>query len=129
MTHAQWVELTPTQQRVLVALHRGWTGGENGDWIDPDGDHCQALYPSGEANGKLVGMDKYDGEVPPDYLDDLNAMHQCMVLIRDRGLFATYYTHLRDIFSQRGLCFSTWDEQNTSAEIRAEAFVTTMEGQ
>ena len=63
----------------------------------------------------------------PDYLNDLNAMHACMLLIRNLGLFTQYYGHLSDTLTDRRIDFSAWEEQNSSAEVRAEAFVLTMD--
>ena len=115
MTHKQWMELTPEEQRFKVAAAFGLAPfycGDGGGVFLPD-----LLYQASHDELKTV----------PNYPADLNAMHECMLMVRNRGLFAKYYKHLRAVFAQRRLDFSTWDEQNVSAEIRAEAFVMTME--
>ena len=129
MTHEEWVKLTPEQQRIKVAKLAGWADEGQGMWKDPDGIYCQALYPTGGDGNTLVGLGKHDEDVPPNYLNDLNAMHDCMIMIRDRGLFANYYANLRTLHGVWGLCFSTWQEHNCTAAQRAEAFVVTMEAQ
>jgi|694.fasta_scaffold128459_5 hypothetical protein len=118
MTHEQWMELTTEEQRFKVAESLGLAPFYCGDGTmgsrPPD-----LLYRASHDELKPV----------PNFLADLNAMHACMLMVRNRRLFANYYRHLRDVFAQRRLDFSTWDEHNTSAEIRAEAFVMTMEEQ
>ena len=129
MTRSKWVKLSPEEQRIKVALLAGWTGGENGDWIEPDGTSCQCLYPSGGANGKLVGFGKYDNEaVPSDYLNDLNACHDMEEALPEerKRTFAFILAQILDTTPTVDLDDQFLNIHATAAH-RAEAFVLTME--
>ena len=126
MTQEQWKALTPEEQRIKVAELMGWklgnmfTGNSVTIWTatSPKGTTLAIPYTSREELSK---------DALPDYLNDLNAMHECMLLVRNLGLFTQYYGHLSDTLTDRRVDFSAWEEQNSSAEVRAEAFVLTMD--
>lgn len=136
MKHEDWIKLTKEQQRIRVAEIRGWANIRK----------VRGATPTGEGRDMLVGESPLAHQpvdcagIPygvsnvgcrvweiPYYLNDLNATNKLMIIIRDTGMFARYYTELRNIFAARGLTFSSWHEHNTDADIRAEAFALTIE--
>ena len=98
--------MTPEQQRIAIAQACGWTGF-NPDNI-PDCLQYTARAPSGKWG--LI----------PDYLNDLNAMHEAeeWLLINDTHAFACY---LSDFFEVHG-CGAI----HLEAYQRAEAFLRTI---
>jgi hypothetical protein len=116
MTHKEWIKLTPEQQRSRVAELAGWTCRK----VDVSGPRKHALLwfgPNGEANR----------DYPPDYLHDLNAMHEAEMSIpfSKRRYFRN---NLRLLMSAESGNYLWGDCVHATAAQRAEAFVITMEG-
>ena len=102
MTHDKWVKLTPEEQRVKVAeLCRldGLVPGNSSWRIDEKG---EAAYI-------------------PDYLNDLNAMHEAEMVIPDAFVRRRYYQVLDKITGDQ------WNTIVATAAQRAEALVLTLE--
>jgi len=105
------------RQNDVIALECGWTVGVNvygnqylkcpkGHKCPPyDGDGYEAIYCT-----------------PPDYLNDLNAMHEAVELLRIRKgpEWFDFQKHLMDI------CGSLMNCIQANAAIRAEAFLKTL---
>jgi hypothetical protein len=93
--------MKPEQQRIAIAEACGWTCNQFGLW----------------------GIDFADGVSgsPPDYLNDLNAMHEAMkTLSLKMGI--EFCNHLNDM----GI-LGDWDMLTATAAQRAEAFLKTIE--
>jgi hypothetical protein len=101
--------MTPEQQRIKIAEARGWTE------IEPctcHGHQSRGYEPTKGAYKKHL----------PDYLNDLNAMHEAEIsYIITNGLWDDYVTHLRNLM-QDGERF--WGQ--ATAKQRAEAFLRTI---
>jgi len=91
---------TPEQQRIAIAEACGWKPDKRGfGWLSPHG------YYAPE----------------PDYLNDLNAMHEAMkTLSLKMGI--EFCNHLNDM----GI-LGDWDMLTATAAQRAEAFLKTIE--
>lgn len=125
MTREEVQRLSDEELRIKVAELCGWRGGERGEWTDPEGEHQQALYPTGGAFGKLFGHSKYDREVPDDYPHDLNAMHEAEKLLdgNERGMEASRAMLYKGTLAN--ICGDPCPIHATAAQ-RAKAFVLTM---
>lgn len=112
--------MNPLEQRIRIAEACGWTENQYGKW-SKDGE---------------VGINGF----MPDYLKDLNAMHEAEIdIIFKRGLNKTFGNHLYDILNQRPVKATglTYDDLVTAEEVaslrihatavqRAEAFLKTL---
>lgn len=130
MTQTEVEKLTDVELRVKVAELAGWSGGADGEWVEPDGTPHQALYPSGSAYGKYVGEGKYDESVPPDYPHDQNAVHEACSTEYDRDPYFAYkyYECLGLVCCGPDSSRDDWEEHPedlilATARQRAEAFV------
>lgn len=113
--------MKPDEQRIAIAKACGW-----GDW--------NMTFQKIE-NGKLfVHRNKVSGWVEvPDYLTDLNAMHDAEKMIADKPLqVLEYYRNLVDLLERApdgshiyGVCMY-WETLHASAALRAEAFLRTL---
>lgn len=102
--------MSPEQQRIVIAEACGWT--EISDW--------GAGGINGQDPGKLwVGL-----QVIPDYLNDLNAMHEA-VQILDGYMMLKFATELIFVTSGPGTGGS-FSHVNATAAQRAEAFLRTI---
>lgn len=116
MTHEQWDKLTPEEQSIKVAELRGLK--------------CSCSPSSVYISGKYydsIGYDDCDLHDPdshPDFLHDLNAMHEAMKRIPCTQ-WTEFQNHLMKITQAVP---SAWDFINATAADRAEAFVLTMTG-
>lgn len=123
MTHAQWIELTPVQQRIKVAELCEWTDVRVAiSWGGVPGviGTCPPEYRS-----PLVWQ--YHGNpynnLTPDYLNDLNAMHEAEETL-DRDMLGEYLAYL---MKAQGETVISWRLPFATAAQRAEAFVLTLE--
>lgn len=78
-------EMGSVQLRVTAAELAGWRYDGCGNWLSPDGTEFQALYPTGSFGDKTVGFGKYEEEVPPDPVTDLNAIHDMWKTLDQHG--------------------------------------------
>lgn len=119
MDREQWAKLTPEEQRTKVA-------------------ECQpniytVKYPNGKESGPYILTDMKDGCEPcggwgvmglPDWLNDLNAMHEAEMSqfsnLQFREVYRTRLTHVVMDTPEGSVFYAT-------AAQRAEAFVLTME--
>jgi hypothetical protein len=103
--------MTPEEQRIAIAEACGWEARHDHlkwTWLRPDG---RAF------NGEL-----------PDYLNDLNAMHEAEKVLREMQTM-TYLDRLGDIVSQgmgEGSYGEIWNILHATAAQRAEAFLRTL---
>ena len=108
--------MKPEQQRIAIAEACGWTQPEQGYWKDPDGHEWQVMH----------GWQTYkDGtDILPDYLSDLNAMHEAeKVLNKTLRLF--YQSRLMKL-QKADLVAGFWFLIHATAAQRAEAFLRTL---
>lgn len=110
--------MSPAKQRIAIAEACGWkiishTATGNPYWNDPNG-----VYRGGGSHQPL-----------PDYLHDLNAMHEVEAMLTTAGEWCRYVDALAEIKSA-----SDWREYGTDAFLlirataaqRAEAFLRTL---
>lgn len=129
MTHEEWVKLTPEQQRIKVAELCGW---KKTDRVQPV--TCLPLWehPTRHwyfTDGTIGSKVCKTAENLPDYLNDLNAMHEAEEYLDPRtDLPGRYYQELIGVVYD-------WDYLHgidglqvarAPAAKRAEAFVLTM---
>jgi hypothetical protein len=130
MTHEQWIALTPEQQRIKVAElcgRRKCGYRETKGFIDEDG----VWNPQGNevfsTTGRGIMTDDL-GRIVPDYLNDLNAMHEAETTIPVQ-MRETYYNNLICVVYNGDYTEGIRGSRVCSATAaqRAEAFVMTME--
>ena len=104
------------QQRIKIAEACGWTAEQNsnGYWRAVNKKHGNAveLWLS-EQNVWSVGI--------PDYLNDLNAMHEAEKVLTGYQQTVTYSDNLTKIVG-----YHTFDSAHATAAQRAEAFLKTL---
>jgi hypothetical protein len=98
--------MTQEEQRVAIAKACGWLN-RTGMWHNPD--------------GTPIGF-------TPDYLKDLNAMHEAILGLQeeDQCEFCLRLTEIVRKGKLIGNGLRTWDEINATAAQRAEAFLRTL---
>lgn len=107
MTHEEWVKLTPEQQRIKVAELCGWSDC----YIESSDQWVWGQSPSG------------DWHVVPDYLQDLNAMHEAEANIGTNPNDEKWDRYTDNLFI---LTMPNEHLYRATAAQRAEAFVLTM---
>jgi hypothetical protein len=113
--------MTFTAQRIAIATVCGHTNIKYCHTVNDDGAYT-VLASDQTANG----WEGYDATEIPDYLTDLNAMHEAEKMLRPLNtygewpLWDNYLSILRDLVSNRG------DEVHATAAQRAEAFLRTL---
>ena len=121
MTHEEWIKLTPDEQRIKVAELCGWVAH-----IDDFDKECVCVWWSNPLGNKAVAPGV--GHLP-DYLNDLNAMHEAESLfVQHDGCvwgddWERYCKELSKIctLAEPANCL-----MRATAAQRAEAFVLTM---
>jgi len=124
MTSKEYDNLTDEEKRIKVDVLNGWIISVKAP-IGLDG-RFPWLHPKGDPENSERYDLAYGNHNLPDYLNDLNACHELMVLVCDQWKFASYYRHLTYTLHEKGICSSTWQIHNTTAEQRCKAFVLTM---
>jgi len=129
MTHKQWVKLSPKEQRIKVAKLCGWTHFRR---VVFSGDHKKDGLLFGSSQKQPRQAWNFETNEIPDYLNDLNAMHEAEKFIP----LPKWYEWLNALGRATGE--PEKDEDSTpltvlavyraTAAQRAEAFVLTMEG-
>jgi len=129
MTHKEWKELTLEQKRIKVAELDGYSSisEPTDEWVSRYEENIGDLPVNA-----LVGRRNNNGlDLVPDYLNDLNAMHEMEAdkflnndKINDELRFA-YGIILYKLNMQYGLNISVWETLYASSEQRAEAMVLT----
>ncbi len=135
MTREKWATMSADERRIKVAELCGWKsngagyfhkartfsigGGETRTILD-----VASLYP--ECHDDCGGIGSGETEVLPDYLNDLNAMHEAERPLRGddhdlRGEYLAYLLQVMDASCAR------WLGAFATAAQRAEAFVLTIE--
>lgn len=117
MTSDEWDKLSRDEQRIKTAELAGCLcvieeisgGGLVPVWITPDG-------------SRVIGK-------PPDYLSDLNLMHDALLLITHNGDRHQYLAKLKLVIDSRSMSdvAGSYRMHNATAAERAEAFVLTMD--
>jgi hypothetical protein len=107
--------MTPEQQRIAIAEACGWT-------LDTKFDNCSTWV---NPRGTYVGAD-----LPPDYLNDLNAMHEAEKVLTDDQKRAFAMQWLPCVLIINGRYSRSQIEEfkfvNATAPQRAEAFLKTL---
>ena len=116
--------MTPEQKRIAIAEACGWRN------IECYSDNAGPDILSGEPP-PTYKRHKHDSKVP-DYLNDLNAMHEAVMLILNiAGQRDRYKTHLRDVVHRAAPYLSAGRISflclNATATQCAEAFGLTLE--
>lgn len=116
--------MTPEAQRIAIAKAVGIKiiGVEDG-----------VPYMERKYDPKRGGLQPANQPVP-DYLNDLNAMHEAIILLRfpqTQSLWKVNQCHLEEIVSRennigKDTVSFQWECQNAAATQRAEAFLKTM---
>jgi hypothetical protein len=116
MTREKWAAMTADERRIKVAELRGWRRQGDVDvefvWLHP------VLCP---ASDMFVCCNFPPARGLPDYLNNLNAMHNVEKTILDAFVRRRYYQHLDAITGDQ------WNTIVATAAQRAEAFVLTLE--
>ena len=114
MTRERWAELNLDQQRIKVAELCGWQEIHIDEW-------CGSMwgYPAWWKPHMI-----YRKFPVPDYVGDLNAMHEAESKACLGGNAALYEQNLRTIMLNDE---KTWHPWHANASQRAEAFALTME--
>lgn len=107
--------MTPEQQRIAIAETCGWTWNES-RIIDPSGKLTQDRYYYDSGDFKIDRL----FAVIPNYLNDLNAMHEA-----EKVLFARNDWSVCKYDELLGAATSSWKWNATAAQ-RAEAFLRTI---
>ena len=112
------------QQRIKIAEACGWTAEQNsnGYWRAVNKKHGNAveLWLS-EQNVWSLGI--------PDYLNDLNAMHEAINTLDQIQMMEFYNNHIYDVVCNNRTSYSGMDHANVcnaTAAQRAEAFLKTL---
>ncbi len=109
--------MTPEQKRIKIAEACGWKNIRELDDLYPDGSVACGVWWQGEnPNGQ-------DGDLIPDYFNDLNAMHEAEKVLTD-GQSATYQRALET--SRRFTGAAEFYTFHATATQRAEAFGRTL---
>lgn len=113
MNRETWIKLTPKQQRIKVAELHGWKQKMSAPWVNPEG-LCR-------------------NEVP-DYLNNLNAMHEAVWSQDNFGFLLRYCANLElivlgpaNLSERRDSSVGRFRIYSATAAQRAEAFVLAME--
>lgn len=129
MTSEEYDALSEDEKRIKAAEAAGWQYEGHCNWMSPGGCSHQALYPSGGVGDVVVGMGKYDNCVPPQFLYDLNDIHDAVMEMNesDRNRF---WLELGKIvlgcYAIRRACQDNFERiAEATAEQRAKAFVLT----
>ena len=114
MTRKQWKELTPEEQRIKVAELCGWTDCQR---IVQTCDAPRGIHPQ-HAHKRIWHR------VIPDYLNDLNAMHEAVC---NQGIpfCISFYHSLLTVIGHHD--HMEMEAVIATAAQRAEAFVLAME--
>jgi hypothetical protein len=96
------VQMTPEQQRIAIAEACGW------NYID-----SKTIYPRGIKDGVTLEL--------PDYLNDLNAMHDA-----EKGWFDRHDLAALDTYDEYLHEATSGWKWNATASERAEAFLRTI---
>jgi len=105
--------MTPEQQRIAIAEACGWKYHYSGDGYAFHAEHC--------TNGKYTR--------PPDYLNDLNAMHEAentLTKEQQDTMAAWLYCGKNCTFQDFCTNRSVWIVLHITASQRAEAFLRTL---
>lgn len=112
MTREKWAKLDQRKKRIKISHLLGWT-----DCID---------YTDKGGNPHGCDPDTLEGAMIPDYLNDLNAMHEVEKGITDAETRFKYQIKIHELlFDYTGQC-SVWCICHATAAQRAEAFVMTI---
>lgn len=105
--------MNPDSQRIAIAEFCGYT---HELWTNIGGGPCSAWFKPDKTFYNIN---------PPDYLNDLNAMHEAEKLLREKGIISGYVHCIHKILN-----VNLWSHEDvicSSASQRAEAFLRTIE--
>ncbi len=110
--------MTENEQRIAIAEACGWKRTRIGTQSKSDPEPRGWLAPN-----------RREFRIIPDYLNDLNAMHEAEKTLKNKGEALIYSNHLRKLQEalpeQEGADINRW-RWHASAARRAEAFLRTI---
>lgn len=129
MTREDWKKLTPEEQRIKVAELCGLTVQEckeqPGEYYVWNEERNKQLAKEGSSDDGMLNF--------PDYLNDLNAMHEAVMAVDNFGFWLRYTSWLMLIVYPPNKHIGEQDRlfrvYNATAAQRAEAFVLALEPQ
>jgi len=118
ITREGWAKFSPEDKRIHIAGLCGWIQI-----------HKSAFH--GILVGILTGLTRRTLLPIPDYLNDLNAMHEAEKLLRSEAQVDSWYVNMKRVVvvEDSNLNTPTTQAMHATAEQRAEAFVLTMEAE
>lgn len=139
MNHDQWKKLSYKQRRIKVAKLRGYCVKKSAFFITNPEYGYQLVYPNGLRSSAAFGSEdevwRMCSSEYPDYLFDLNAMHEvwtaCIepndTLIEQFALKLERVCRVEWRENNKSITWFFGKLDNATAAQRAEAFVLTME--
>jgi hypothetical protein len=131
VTREKWAKITPEQQRIKIAELFGWkfhagTSSYPPVWTDPNGHQKDVAF--------WDFLDKNGDDIVPDYLNDLDAMHDVeRHLLKTEGLriaFASVLSYVCGVWDPSGELRTREDQfkvLHATAAQRCEALALTLE--
>jgi hypothetical protein len=123
--------MTPEQKRIAIAEACGWKCLprllHNGQWKDIPS-WVQRRFYDGKPEDYCMGGQMI-GAMPPDYLNDLNAMHEAEKILKDTGQYtglSLYITSLGGGIEDQACLEDYWQCCHATAAQRADAFLLTI---
>ena len=107
--------MSPEKQRIAIAMACGWTDIRRQRLYAGD----QDLYGT-----KLKGAEKHRNRLP-DYLTDLNAMHEAEKVLTEKGV-NEWWSYVAFINRHNPRPFGTETAVHATAAQRSEAFLRTL---
>lgn len=112
--------MTPEQQRIAIAEACGWKG------ISPEYLTGYAPWRQSPYSQRVMGdLDSLPLDPLPDYLNDLNAMHEAEQVLINSSRYHIYCNWLDQLVGSRHHPHKACSKSATAAQ-RAEAFLRTL---
>ena len=111
--------MTEEQQRIAIAEFRGWKG-----CTDPKCDYRKAMHL--HKNEVIAFPESYSIPRFPDYLNDLNAMHEAEKMMENDSALRLLYIENLERVTQCPFSVSEWYCTTATAAQRAEALLRTI---
>jgi len=126
--------MTPEQQRIAIAEACGWSFGRF-NVRDPQGKHQTYVCGLGrdkERYNVKGAKEALRFKLIPNYLNDLNAMHEAEKVLReDQFSYVAYWQHLFTVVAGKewtgDIGYFHFEMAHATASQRAEAFLRTLD--
>jgi len=130
--------MTPQQQRIVIAEACGWSFIREGQsiernyhigcvtWVAISTDGRKYEYRKGYEEIEYLTKEDACNDRTPDYLNDLNAMHEAEKVLIDKGVNA-WWAYVAFINRHNPTPFKSETAVNATASQRAKAFLQTLE--